>query len=75
LPILLRYSSTVILGHAQRVAVFLLRGRLPVLISARLSAFPYLFKFWKKRRETQRNRKVSLAYLASILERRRAVWR
>ena len=73
--ILFRYAYTILLGHAHRFVVCLCRGRLPVWVSAKLSTLPYLFKFWKKRREIQKNRKVPLAYLSNILEQRRVLWR
>jgi GT2 family glycosyltransferase len=74
LPIILGYSPTIVLGHTHRFFICLLKGRLPVWISAKLSAFPYLLRAYKKRLKIQRERTVSIRTLSSIMDRRRALW-
>ncbi len=75
LPIMIRYCHTILLSHAQRFAACFLKGRLPVWISAKLSAMPYLLRAGKKRRVIQRGREVRVSSLASMLERRRVLWK
>jgi GT2 family glycosyltransferase len=75
LPVMILYFHTIFLCHAQRFAACLLKGRLPVWISAKLSALPYILRAGKKRQVIQRERRVSISNLGQMLEKRRVLWK
>jgi GT2 family glycosyltransferase len=65
----IRYLPSIVLSEFIVLASAVLHHRLGVFVSARIEVLRMLPRLMAKRRETQRQRRVSVAYLDSVIER------